>query len=75
MKKVKELKKFPVVFVDEDNIQRVNEETQESIFNRLGTEGSCSTAPDKYTCRICNKVYKQQKNLEKHRIGCEQEKG
>ena len=28
MKKVNELKKFPVVFVHEDNIPRVNEETQ-----------------------------------------------
>ena len=64
-----------VVFIDEDNIQRVNEETQVSIFNRLGTEGSCSTAPDKYICTVCNKVYKRQKNLEKHRIGCEKEKG
>ena len=75
IKKVKELKKFPVLFVDEDNIQRVNEETQVYIFNRLGTKGSCSTAPDKYVCTVCNKVYKRQKNLEKHRIGCEKEKG
>ena len=42
---VKEI--LTVVFVEEDNIQRENEETQVSIFNRLGTEGSCSTAPDK----------------------------
>ena len=42
------VKEIPaVLFIDEDNIQRVNEETQVSIFNRLGTEGSCSTAPDK----------------------------
>ena len=64
-----------VVFVDEDNIQRVNEETQVFIFNRLRTEGLCSTAPDKYICTVFNKVYKQQKNLEKHRIGCENKKG
>ena len=64
-----------VVFVDEDNIQRVNEETQVFIFNRLRTEGLFSTAPDKYICTVCNKVYKQQKNLEKHRIGCENKKG
>ena len=51
-----------VVFVDENNIQRVNEETQVSIFNRLDTEGSCSTAPDKYICTVCNKVYKRIKN-------------
>ena len=76
------VKEIPtVVFVDEDNIQRerererVNEETQVSIFNRLGTKGSCSTAPDKYVCTVCNKVYKRQKNLEKQRIGCEKEKG
>ena len=70
------VKEIPaVLFIDEDNIQRVNEETQVSIFNRLGTEGSCSTAPDKYICTVCNKVYKRQKNLEKHRIGCEKEKG
>ena len=70
---VKEI--LTVVFVEEDNIQRENEETQVSIFNRLGTEGSCSTAPDQYICTVCNKVYKRQKNLEKHRIGCEKEKG
>ena len=70
---VKEI--LTVVFVEEDNIQTENEETQVSIFNRLGTEGSCSTAPDKYICTVCNKVYKRQKNLEKHRIGCEKEKG
>ena len=75
IKKVKELKKFPVLFVDEDNIQRVNEETQVYIFNRLGTKGSCSTAPDKYICTVCNSVYKRQKNPEKHRIGYEKEKG
>ena len=71
-----EVKELPtVVLVDDDNIQRMTEETQVSIFNRLGTEGSCSTAPDKYICTVCNKVYKRQKNLEKHRVGCEKEKG
>ena len=70
------VKEIPtVVFVDEDNIQRVNEETEVSIFNRLVTEGSCSTAPDKYICTVCNKVYKRQKNLEQHSAGCEKEKG
>ena len=64
-----------VVFVDENNIQRVNEETQVVISNRLGTEGSCSTAPDRYICTVCNKVYKRIKNLEKHRVGSEREKG
>ena len=39
---IEEIKEIPtVVFADDDNIQRVNEETQVSIFNRLGTEGSC----------------------------------
>ena len=61
-----------VVFVDKDNIQSVNEETQVSIFNRLGTKGSCSTAPDRCICTVCNKEYKRQKNLEKHR--CEKKK-
>ena len=71
-----EVKEIPtVVFVAEDDIQRVKEETQVSIFNRLGTEGSCLTAPDKYICTVCNKVYKRQKNLEKHRVPCEKEKG
>ena len=71
-----EVKEIPtVVFVAEDDIQRVKEETQVSIFNRLGTEGSCLTAPDKYVCTVCNKVYKRQKNLEKHRVPCEKEKG
>ena len=71
-----EVKELPtVVLVDDDNIQRMTEETQVSIFNRLGTEGSCSAAPDKYICTVCNKVYKRQKNLEKHRVGCEKEKG
>ena len=57
------VKEIPtVVFVDENNIQRVNEETQVSIFNRLDTEGSCSTAPNKYICTVCNKVYKRIKN-------------
>ena len=64
-----------VVFVDENNIQRVNEETQVVISNRLATEGSCSTAPDRYICTVCNKVYKRIKNLEKHRVGSEKEKG
>ena len=69
------VKEIPtVVFVDEDNVQRVNEEIQVSIFNKLGTEGSCSAAPDKNVCTVCNKVYKQKKNLEKHRVWCEKEK-
>ena len=34
---VKEI--LTVVFVDEDNIHREYEESQVSIFNRLGTEG------------------------------------
>ena len=72
MKKVKELKKFPQLYLSmritfrererererESERERVNEETQVSIFNRLGTKGSCSTAPDKYVCTVCNKVYK-----------------
>ena len=67
------VKEIPtVVFVDENNIQRVNEETQVSIFNRLATEGLRSTAPDKYIFTVCNKVYKWQKN---HRIDSEKEKG
>ena len=71
-----EVKEIPtVVFVAEDDIQRVKEETQVSIFNRLGIEGSCLTAPDKYNSTVCNKVYKRQKNLEKHRVPCEKEKG
>ena len=54
------VKEIPtVVFVDENNIQRVNEETQVVISNRLGTEGSCSTEPDRYICTVCNKVYKR----------------
>ena len=70
------VKEIPtVVFVDENNIQRVNEEAQVSIFNRLATEGLRSNAPDQYICTVCNKVYKRQKNLEKHRIECEKEKG
>ena len=36
-----------VVFADVDNVQRINEETQVSIFNRLATERSGSTATDK----------------------------
>ena len=52
------VKEIPtVVFVDEYNIPIVTEETQESIFNRLGTEVPGSTAPDKYICTVCNKVY------------------
>ena len=52
------VKEIPtVVFVDEYNIPIVTQETQESIFNRLGTEVSRSTAPDKYICTVCNKVY------------------
>ena len=70
------VKEIPtVVFVNEDNIQRVNEEIQVSIFNRLGRGGSCSTVPEKYICTVCNKVYKRIKNLEKRRAGCEKEKG
>ena len=41
----------------------------------MRTEGSFSTAPDKCICTVRNKVYKRQKNLEKHRMGCEKEKG
>ena len=53
------VKEIPTVaFVDENNIQRVNEETQVSIFNRLATEGLRSPAPDKYIFTVCNKVYK-----------------
>ena len=71
-----EVKEIPtVVFVAEDDIQRVKEETQVSIFNRLGIEGSCLTAPDEYNSTVCDKVYKRQKNLEKHRVACEKEKG
>ena len=46
-----------VVFVAEYNIPIVTEETQVSIFNRLGTKVSCSTPPDKYICTVCNEVY------------------
>ena len=52
------VKEIPtVVFVDEYNIPIVTEETQVSIFNRLGTKVSCSTVPDKYICTVCNEVY------------------
>ena len=52
------VKEIPtVVFVAEYNIPIVTEETQVSIFNRLGTKVSCSTPPDKYICTVCNEVY------------------
>ena len=52
------VKEIPtVVFVAEYNIPIVTEETQVSIFNRLGTKLSCSTPPDKYICTVCNEVY------------------
>ena len=52
------VKKNPtVVFVAEYNIPIVTEETQVSIFNRLGTKVSCSTPPNKYICTVCNEVY------------------
>ena len=52
------VKEIPtVVFIAEYNIPIVTEETQKSIFNRLGTEVSRSTAPDKYICTVCNKLY------------------
>ena len=54
------VKEIPtVVFVDEDNIQRVNDETQVSIFSWLGTEELCSTTLNKYICAVCNKAYKR----------------
>ena len=45
-----------VVFADDDNIQRVNEENQVSIFNSLGTEGSCSHLMNIFV--VSNKVNK-----------------
>ena len=59
------VKEIPaVLFIDEDNIQRVNEETQVSIFNRLGTEGSCSTAPDKTFVQSAKKCINDKESRE-----------
>ena len=54
------------VFVSEENILSVTEDTEASIGMRLSESG--------FTCSIFSKAYNRQKNLEKHNANSMKEK-